>query len=213
MYRTGYAAALRPSCREAGAALFISLVFLFTLTVIGLAGMQNTVLQEKMAGNLRDRSLAFQAADSALRVAEAWLTNTATLAFDCSSENDGLYKNTQPGEAAYDATKPDAASNCPTEKGWPSSSQTSHAYSVENDKFWNDGDTPNTDVVTVNDAQFNGLAEKPKYVIEQMNITSNSLEAGKALQTEMSFYRVTAHGVGVTSGAVVILQSVYYPPR
>lgn len=201
MYKINREDILRLGYREAGAALFVSLVFLFTLTIIGLAGMQNTALQEKMAGNLRDRNLAFQAADSALRVGEAMLANTATRpsVFACSSDSDGLYSNTAPG----------TASNCPTESGWPSSDPASHPYPADNDNFWKN----NTDVIVVNNAQFSNLAEKPKYVVEQMNVKVDSLEAGKALQTEVSYYRVTARGVGTTGNAVVVLQAVYYPPN
>lgn len=41
--------------------------------------MQGTTLQEKMAGNLRDYNLAFQAGEAALRDAERYLFNTASL--------------------------------------------------------------------------------------------------------------------------------------
>ena len=34
------------------------------MTLIGVAGMQTTVLEEKMAGNLNNANIAFQAADS-----------------------------------------------------------------------------------------------------------------------------------------------------
>jgi type IV pilus assembly protein PilX len=55
---------------QRGAVLVISLIMLLVLTLIGITGMQSTVLEEKMAGNYRDKNLAFQAAESALRDAE-----------------------------------------------------------------------------------------------------------------------------------------------
>jgi Tfp pilus assembly protein PilX len=54
-----------------GAVLLVSLVMLLLLTVIGLAGMRMVQLEERMAGNLRDRQVAFQAAEAALRAGEA----------------------------------------------------------------------------------------------------------------------------------------------
>lgn len=59
--------------RQAGAVLFISLIMLLVLSVIGVTAMQTTTLEEKMAGNLRDQTLAFQAAEAALREGEVWL--------------------------------------------------------------------------------------------------------------------------------------------
>ncbi len=75
--------------QQKGAVLVISLIFLLVLTVVGVAAMQNTSLEEKMAGNVKDRNLAFQNAESAVREAEAFIDTVITLAvFDGS---DGLY--------------------------------------------------------------------------------------------------------------------------
>lgn len=59
--------------RQKGAVLLISLIFLVLLTIIGVTAMQTTTLQERMAGNLRDLNLAFNAAEAALREGEAVL--------------------------------------------------------------------------------------------------------------------------------------------
>lgn len=55
---------------QRGLALIIALIFLLLMAMIGVTGMQTTTMQERMAGNARDRNLAFQAAEAALRVAE-----------------------------------------------------------------------------------------------------------------------------------------------
>lgn len=55
---------------QCGAALIVSLILLLVMTLLGVSAMQGTVLEEKMAGNFRDRELAFQAAEAALRDAE-----------------------------------------------------------------------------------------------------------------------------------------------
>lgn len=59
--------------REGGAALIVSLIILLLLTLIGITSMSTTTLEEKMAGNMRDRNLALQAAESALRAGETAL--------------------------------------------------------------------------------------------------------------------------------------------
>jgi type IV pilus assembly protein PilX len=58
--------------RQKGSALIVSLIMLLLLTLVAVAGMQGTILQERMTGNLRDRDLAFQAAEAALREGEAF---------------------------------------------------------------------------------------------------------------------------------------------
>lgn len=58
---------------QRGSALIIALVFLLAMTLIGVTAMQGTTQQESMAGNMRDRNLAFQAAEAALRGGEEWL--------------------------------------------------------------------------------------------------------------------------------------------
>ncbi len=179
-----------------GAALFISLVFLLVLTILGLAGTQNTALQELMAGHLRDSDLAFEAAESALKAGEAAVAS-GTLGFICTSPTDGLYKNSHPG----------ASDDCPAYQGWPSNSQASNPYSPDNEKFW----TGNTDVMTLTSSQFNNLAEKPKYVIEILSSGAaspvSSLEI-LPVSSGNTYYRITAHGVGRTRNSVAVTQSV-----
>ncbi|HZF32013.1 MAG TPA: pilus assembly protein [Gammaproteobacteria bacterium] len=59
--------------RERGAALIVALVLLLLMTVLGVTAMRTTTLQERMAGNLRDSNLAFQAAEAGLRGGEQLL--------------------------------------------------------------------------------------------------------------------------------------------
>lgn len=61
------------ACRQQGIALVIALVFLLLLTIIGVTAMQSATLQERMAGNVRDRNIGFQAGELALRNAEVWM--------------------------------------------------------------------------------------------------------------------------------------------
>lgn len=75
--------------KQRGATLIVSLIFLVVLSIIGLAGMDVTSLEEKMAGNMRDRNVSFQAAEAALREGERFLQSTVFLpAFDGTN---GLY--------------------------------------------------------------------------------------------------------------------------
>ena len=78
--------------RQSGVALFISLVLLLILTVLGLSSVQTTSLQERMARNARDTNLAFQAAESAVKDAEALIETFSSLVlFTAPGANDAGY--------------------------------------------------------------------------------------------------------------------------
>jgi type IV pilus assembly protein PilX len=64
--------------RNTGVALFISLVLLLVLTILGVSVVQTTSLEIRMARNEHDTLLAFEAAESALRDAEAAIELTTS---------------------------------------------------------------------------------------------------------------------------------------
>jgi len=84
-------------CRnERGSVLVTGMVMLLLLTLMGVAAMQGANLQERMAGNLEQYDLAFQAAEAGLRDAEVWLNAQDPLpAFDGVG---GCYKSADPGQ-------------------------------------------------------------------------------------------------------------------
>lgn len=60
---------------QRGTVLIIGLILMVVMAMIGLTGMNTTTQQERMAGNLRDRNSAFQAAELSLRVGEQQVIN------------------------------------------------------------------------------------------------------------------------------------------
>lgn len=69
------ASARRPALprRSRGATLVVVLILLLVMTLLGLASLRSTMLEERMTSNLLDRSLGFQVAEAGLREAEAAL--------------------------------------------------------------------------------------------------------------------------------------------
>lgn len=63
--------------RQRGASLLVALAFLVIMAMLGVTVANVTTLQERMAGNTRDRELALQAAEAALRDAEERLEDAA----------------------------------------------------------------------------------------------------------------------------------------
>ncbi len=74
---------------QQGAVLVISLIILVILTILGISAMQTTSLEERMAGNMRDRNIAFQAAEATLREGENYLQSVVLPHFDGTN---GLYQ-------------------------------------------------------------------------------------------------------------------------
>jgi type IV pilus assembly protein PilX len=68
------------AARQAGVTLVVSLIFLLLLTILGVTAMSTNTLQEKMASNMRDKDVAFQATESALRAAEINMQQIGTAA-------------------------------------------------------------------------------------------------------------------------------------
>ena len=56
--------------KQLGATFITGLIFLVVLTLLGVTAMKTASMEERMPGNLRDRNLALQAAEMALRYAE-----------------------------------------------------------------------------------------------------------------------------------------------
>lgn len=56
--------------QESGAVLIVALILLLLMTIVGISSIKGSNMQELMAGNVRDRQIAFQAAEAALRQGE-----------------------------------------------------------------------------------------------------------------------------------------------
>lgn len=80
---------------QQGLVLLTSLIFILAITIIGFAGLEISGMQQKMAGNMRNKQMAFQGAEAALNHAETFLRDTSPLPkFDNSN---GYYQKTTDG--------------------------------------------------------------------------------------------------------------------
>ena len=173
--------------RQRGVALVMALVFLLLLTILGIAALNTTSLEEKMAHNVKDRNLAFQAAESALIVAENWIyTQVGKPVFP--NNPIGLYTPVTSDTVAipnWDSVN------------WSGSSVVTY---------------PSTPGQTVS-GSLGKIQSQPKYIVEDMGETP---ESGGSLVMTSSYkskgttvVRITARGTGGTDAAVVMVQSTY----
>ncbi len=76
--------------RQRGVSLIIVLLLLLIMTMLGIASFKSTIMQEKMSSNLLDRSIAFQAAEAALREAETLAATRPTFPASGACDSNGL---------------------------------------------------------------------------------------------------------------------------
>ena len=65
--------------QQHGATLIVCMIILIVITFLGVGSIQDTTMEEKMAGNMKNKNMAFQAGESALRFAEDYLNTTSIL--------------------------------------------------------------------------------------------------------------------------------------
>jgi len=81
---------LPPPRAERGFVLVMGMMFMLMCTLLGLAMFRSFGLQERMAGNTRDKQRAFEAAQTALQYGEWWLRSGAdTTPVACAGVVDG----------------------------------------------------------------------------------------------------------------------------
>jgi type IV pilus assembly protein PilX len=67
----------------------VVLILLLVMTLLGLASLRGTLMEERMSANSFDRSLSFQAVEAALREGEARIAATGRAGFPTPPEEGG----------------------------------------------------------------------------------------------------------------------------
>ena len=215
---------------QRGVILIVGLILLFLVTLVGLSGMRDTLLQERMAGNSRDRDMARQSAEAGLRNAESTLASvTAPWTTDAPAV----------GHWVMDGNQSAAPSSLPR--------RNSGGAQVSEYDFWTkdpslggyDWDNNSTSFTSINSN--NTYSKPPQIVIEQLPLGSSKLPGSDNMNyvtdtntvielsgsggltgvggptgkspVDPSYrvidYLVTVKATGVSSSATVILQSQY----
>jgi type IV pilus assembly protein PilX len=104
---------------QRGATLLVALIFIVIMAMIGVTAANVSTLQERMAGNTRDRDLALQAAEAALkdaelRLADATFRGDAVAFVATNPNNDAFWDRCFAGTAAPCAIKYTPSNPLPT---------------------------------------------------------------------------------------------------
>ncbi len=169
---------------QRGLALVSVLLLMMVVMVMAAASMRSATLEERMAGHARDRQIAFQMAEAALRDAEQLIAGNSTGPFSplrpglfTSKCIDGLCRSAPGGSAAWSLF---------TDADWLST------------KAWAYGAATGAPALA-------GADSAPRMVIEYQG-TTQPIDPG---QPCVALYLITARARGASAAAEVILQSVY----
>lgn len=173
---------------QRGAALVTSLVLLLVLTVIGVAAMQMTRLQERMAGNTRDLNLAFQGAEAAIRDGESLIRVQPSKPDECTAV----------GCEFWQANLPLLAN--PEARDWAA------WWKVYGDEYESAG---GNHAAPVRDMP--QLSEDPRFVVQYMTKVDDALTKGEGSgpAPHRDFYVVTGRAPGGSDKAVAVVQSTF----
>jgi type IV pilus assembly protein PilX len=198
----------RVASRERGAVLVVALVFLVLLTLLSITAASHSLLQQRMAGGLRDAQLAEMGAEAALRGAEwrLWVASATSSGLRCGSAMlTDCYLNDPAGGPAQ------AVRVFRTSEGWVATHGTE--YNAGNGGV--DFTRPPSNAGNA------ALARNPRYLIEDfgpelppdtgIQHESGATGAGGVGYTSTSrhIYRITARATGGSPNTVRVLESTF----
>lgn len=173
----------KPIPSQNGFVLIAALIFLLVLSIFSVAMFRGFGLQDRIAGNIREKEKAFHAAESNLEFAEWWLTQGAA---DTGSNCSGLL-NANAGQARV-------CSNPllnPTTVPW-------RVGAADIGFTYIPPATPAMNISTI--GGLNAYFAAPRFYIAYLGIDSTG---------QNSLYQVTASGFGGNQSSIAVVQSTY----
>lgn len=175
------------SPNERGAVLLVALIILVVMTILGITATQTTIVEEKMAGNLRDKDVAFRAAEAGLQEGLTYLDRLA----GPPEVNPAGTQNVWPG--------------CTIEDGDSCAGKGSVLVLETADQAidYDDASAWGADLAS---APLPGVSAQPRIAIEHRYVPPLDVEAA-ARGRGVHFYTVSALGYGASPTAKVLLQA------
>lgn len=202
-------------CHQHGFALITSLIFLMLVTMLAISACEHSLLQERMAGSLRNAQQARISAETALRGAEyrIWsIASGAGVPLHCLS--DGISRDGcviyRPSGAPYRANG--VVTLFQSARGWLPNIGVAYTGSMRS------GYTGNTTQPTA------ALARNPVYIIEDLGSErppgadglhesgSTGPNNGGPDKIDVHIYRITARATGGNPNGVSVVQSTFDAP-
>jgi type IV pilus assembly protein PilX len=207
-----------PSPRtQRGVVLIIALMFLVALTLLAIASMGGTTLEERMAGQYRDLNVAFQAAEAALRDAERDLYGVGAAPPATFTPRAVVIS----GRTGFGDGTDSANGSC------TDSSDTNYGrglcYPRDTGPYprFPTADLSTASTVAVPYGTYTGatalqnVSAQPRYLIEALwsGIPPGAATSIGAGASPMTYYRITARGFGANTVTQLTLQEMYLKPQ
>ncbi|MEJ2388843.1 MAG: PilX N-terminal domain-containing pilus assembly protein [Chromatiaceae bacterium] len=185
------------SPKERGAVLLVALIILVVMTILGITATQTTIVEEKMAGNLRDKDVAFRAAEAGLQEGLTYLDRLA----GPPEVNGAGTQNVWPGCTIEDGD----SCGCTIDDGESCVGKGSVAVLETADQAidYDDASAWGADLAS---APLPGVSAQPRIAIEHRYVPPLDVEAA-ARGRGVHFYTVSALGYGASPTAKVLLQA------
>ncbi|MGF1546147.1 MAG: PilX N-terminal domain-containing pilus assembly protein [Thiotrichales bacterium] len=172
---------LQGAGRQQGFTLIVALIVLMVITLTAMSAVRSVTLEERMIANDRDRGLAFQAAEAAVRDGIAWLEAQGGPIVASGDGDLGVWTL---GSVALDELY--------TPAFWVDT-ENLHDYPL----------SPALNVVA-------GVAEQPRFLVEELAFAPDDNDpATIAARRGFFFYRITARGLGGTETARSLVQAFH----
>lgn len=177
---------------QRGLSLITALLFMVAALILGVSVIGINSMQERMIGNTKDRALAMQAAEAALRDAELDISRNLNFASVFTDDCDeGLC--TPPSQRLTPSPLPVHLQNGFTWE-WQEGAPTVRKYGQNTES-----------------TAFPQVHSPPVYVIEKLG--SMGVPPGESMLDNTgpgrTAYRITARATGAREDTVVVLQSIY----
>lgn len=189
---------------QKGAILVSSIIILTLLTIIGVAGLSRSVIDEKMANNSYNTELAFQSSEAALRGGEIFLKGLTAV------PTPSRWCTRVPCDIIWDEGRIARYYGRGFTNNWWSAANTR-----TNDNWWR---ILGRSITSTNAENKNlpYVSGQPVYLVESMGFIPDDLSpAARAAGEGYHYYRITSRGVGSnqaarnTSLSQVMLQAIY----
>lgn len=197
---------MKKQFKQRGAALVIGMLLLLIITTISITAMKTSMLEEKMAGGLKNKEIADSAALSLLKEVERYLFNYFAISNGTSLQAGSQYVLHPRSEQSY---------------AFKNSSEVKNGFSGING-------------VLINESLGGILKEEPQFIIEEVsNATGGKDSKGNAYAktdaeidnagaassangggtgdestTEIKLFRIVAKSTGATGHSVAAFESV-----
>lgn len=193
-----YPFALTARAKNSGAALIAALVILLMVTLIGTAGMEDTISENRMTLNFRDRRMAVAAADSGIRSAEIWLSKMlvepelANVA-DCRGKLP-LCGQTTGNYPIWDVQGPDMKQYTWKSAEWP---------------FWTELGIKFRGTTTRDSSLGDKFADQPRTVIQKRALPTNLNVDAASQGSGWNYYNVISSGTGFRDDSRAVVMSTF----